>query len=603
MHILGLSGFGLDSAAVLVRDGDVVAAAQEERFTRKALDAGFPLNAAEYCLEEANIDGRGLDYVVYYEQPFVKFERLLLTWASVAPRGLRSFFAQMPLWLREQLFVRGIIRKRLGYRGPVLHTKHQLAHAASAFFPSPFEEAAFLTLDGVGEWATSTCGVGEKNQIRILRQLRFPHSLGLLYSAFTAFAGFAAKGHEYKLMGLAPYGEPVYVETILEHLIDVKEDGSFRLNLAYFDYCGGVHRTNGRFAKLFEGPPREPGDAITRREMDLASSIQVVTEDVILRMAQALHRETGMHNLVLAGELGLNCASNGRLLREGPFKDVWVQPAAGEAGAALGAALFVWHQVLNNARDAEQCRRQSGCLGPAFSEDAVEAYLREERIHYERMDEAALCDTVARLLERGKVVGWFQGRMEFGPRSLGARSILADPRLPAMQSRLSRKISYRESFRPFAPSVLAEHMSDYFELERESPCMAATATLRQDKRIALSEDEMDAKGFDKRQALRSSIPAVTHVDNTAQVHTVSREDNALYHGLISRFHELTGCPVLVNAPFRVREEPIVCGPHDAYACFMRTKMDYLVMGPFFVDKALQQDWPEEDDWHADSPLD
>jgi len=601
MHILGISGFCHDSAAALVRDGAIVAAAQEARFTRKTSDRGFPLNAAGYCLEEAGIDASGLDYVVFYERPFVKFERLLLTCVSAAPKGRRSFLAQMPSWLREKLYVRGIIRKRLGYRGPVLHVMHHQAHAASAFFPSPFEAAAFLVLDGGGEWTTSAYGVGEANRIRILQELRFPHSLGLLYAAFTSFAGFEVNSGEHQLMGLAPYGEPKYVQTIRDHLIDVKEDGSFRLNMAYFDCCGGSGLTNGRFAALFDGPPRRSEGVITRREMDLARSIQAVSEDVLLRMARAVHRETGMRHLAIAGGVALNCAANGRLLREGPFEDLWVQPAPGDAGVALGAALFVWHQVMGNTRRAAPRGQQAGCLGPDFSEDAIEAYLREERIHYERLDAGALCDTVARLLERGKVVGWFQGRMEFGPHALGARSILADPRPPDMQSLLNRKIRFRESFRPFAPSVLAEHANEYFELDRESPCMSVTAPLRDGQRAVLRDDEMKAEGFDKLRVARSAIPAVTHVDNTAHVHTVSREDHPLYHALLSRFYALTGCPVLINAPFCLRGEPIVCAPRDAYACFMRTKMDYLVMGPFMVDKALQKDWPEDDAWRADCP--
>lgn len=602
MHILGLSGFGHDSAAALVRDGAIVAAAQEERFTRKKPDRGFPLNAAGYCLEEAGIEASGLDYVAFFERPFVKFERVLLSCVSAAPTGGRSFLAQMPSWLREKLFVRGVIRKQLGYAGPVLHVMHHQAHAASAFYPSPFKASAFLVLDGVGEWATSAYGVGEANRIRILKELRYPHSLGLLYAVFTSFAGFQVSRGEPKLMGLAPYGEPKYVQAILDHLIDVKEDGSFRLNMAYFDCCGGSGLTNGRFEALFDGPPRRSDGAITRREMDLACSIQAVTEDVILRMARAVHRETGMRHLAIAGGVGLNSVANGRLVREGPFEDIWVQPAAGDAGGALGAALFVWHQLLGNTRRAARRGRQAGCLGPAFSEDAIEAYLREERIHHERLDSGALCDTVARLLERGKVVGWFQGRMEFGPHALGARSILADPRPPAMQSLVNRKIRFRESFRPFAPSVLAEHANEYFELDRESPCMAVTAPLRDGKRVALRDDEMKADGFDQLRVARSAISAVTHIDNTAQVHTVSRKDNPLYHRLLSRFYELTGCPVLINAPFRLRGEPIVCAPRDAYACFMRTKMDYLVMGPFIVDKALQKDWPEDDAWRADGPL-
>ncbi|MEA3366143.1 MAG: carbamoyltransferase C-terminal domain-containing protein, partial [Candidatus Hydrogenedentes bacterium] len=475
--------------------------------------------------------------------------------------------------------------------------------AASAFFPSPFEKAAFLTLDGVGEWATSTFGVGEGNSIEILKQINFPHSLGLLYSAFTYFTGFKVNSGEYKLMGLAPYGEPKYAATILEHLIDVKEDGSFRLNMDYFDYCGGLRMTNDKFAGLFDGPPRAPETKITQREMDLARSVQAVTEEVILRMAKAIHRQTGMRHLVIAGGVGLNCVANGRLLREGPFEDIWIQPSASDAGGALGAALFAWHQLLGNTRQPDSRRQKAGYLGPGFTEEAIEAYLEEERIHYQRMDEETLCDTVARLLERGKVVGWFQGRMEFGPRALGARSILGDARSPSMQSVLNRKIKFRESFRPFAPSVLAEHASKYFDLDRESPYMLLVAQVRDGKLAELNPDETTARGFDKLRVARSEIPAVTHVDNSARIHTVDKRDNPLYYKMISRFYELTGCPVIINTSFNVRGEPIVCAPKEAYACFMRTKMDYLAMGPFLIDKAMQKEWPLDDAWREEYPLD
>ena len=603
MHILGLSGFYHDSAAALVRDGEIVAAAQEERFTRRKHDPGFPAAAAEYCLNEAGIDAADLDYVVFYNQPFEKFERLLMTYLAVAPKGIRSFVTQMPSWLKEKLFVQKIIRKRLKFDGPVLYTMHHQAHAASAFFPSPFERAAFLTLDGVGEWATSTYGVGERENIQILKQINFPHSLGLLYSAFTSFTGFKVNSGEYKLMGLAPYGEPKYAAAILEHLIDVKEDGSFRLNMDYFDYCGGLRMTNDTFAELFDGPPRRPETGITQREMDLARSIQAVTEEVILRMARAIHRQTSMPYIALAGGVALNCVANGRLLREGPFDDIWIQPSAGDAGGALGAALFAWHQLLGNKREPDSRRQKTSYLGPAFTEEAIEAYLDEERIHYERMDEERLCETVARLLERGKIVGWFQGRMEFGPCALGARSILGDARSPIMQTVLNRKIRFRESFRPLALSVLAEHASAYFDLDRESPYMLLVTQVRDDKLAELKEDERNARGFDKLRIARSEIPAVTHVDNSARIHTVDKRDNPLYHKMISRFHELTGCPVIINTSFNVRGEPIVCAPKDAYTCFMRTKMDYLAMGPFIIDKAMQKEWPLDDAWREEYPLD
>lgn len=603
MHILGLSGFYHDSAAALVSDGEIVAAAQEERFSRRKHDPDFPAAAAEYCLHEGGISAEELDYVVFYDKPFVKFERMMTTYLAVAPRGIRSFFVQMPFWLKEKLFVQNIIRKRLEYDGPVLYTMHHQAHAASAFFPSPFDEAAFLTLDGVGEWATSTYGVGRGNKVEILKQINFPHSLGLLYSAFTYFTGFKVNSGEYKLMGLAPYGTPKYTAAILEHLIDVKEDGSFRLNMEYFDYCGGLRMTNERFAELFGGPARPQETEITQREMDLAASVQTVTEEVILRMARAIYNHTGMRHLTLAGGVALNCVANGRVLRESPFDDIWIQPSAGDAGGALGAALFAWHQLLDNERHADgRCQRAS-YLGPHFPDDAIEAYLEEERIHYERFDEEALCENVARLLAMGKVVGWFQGRMEFGPRALGARSILGDARSPAMQSLLNRKIKFRESFRPFAPSVLAEYADQYFNLDRQSPYMLLVAPVQGERLAALEENEANAEGFDKLRVARSEIPAVTHVDNSARIQTVDKRDNPLYHRLLARFRELTGCPVIINTSFNVRGEPIVCAPKDAYTCFMRTQMDYLAMGPFLLDKALQQEWPQDDAWREDYPLD
>ncbi len=602
MNILGISAFYHDSAACLLRDGDLVAAAQEERFTRRKHDPGFPVEAAAYCIEEGGLEVDDLDYVVFYDKPFVKFERLLMTTLGTAPRGLASFFAQMPSWLKEKLFMPSTIRRKLGYRGPVLFASHHESHAASAFFPSPFQKAAFLTLDGVGEWATSTYGVGEDNHVEILRQINFPHSLGLLYSAFTYFTGFKVNSGEYKLMGLAPYGVPKYVDTILSELIDVKEDGSFRLNMDYFDYCGGLRMTNEKFGDLFGGPRRTPETKITQREMDLARSVQAVTEGVILRMATTVHRETGMKNLVLAGGVALNCVANGRLLREGPFENIWIQPSAGDAGTALGSALFAWHQLLRNSRQADSRRQKASYLGPAFTDDAIQAYLDEERITYERLPRKELCRKAAELLATSNVVGWFQGRMEFGPRALGGRSILGDARSPKMQSVLNRKIKFRESFRPFAPSVLCEHASDYFDLDCESPYMLLVAAVA-DKHLREQSEADGAEGFDKLRVTRSDVPAITHVDNSARVQTVDKQDNPLYHELISEFHELTGCPVIINTSFNVRGEPIVCTPEEAFTCFMRTKMDYLVMGPFLLDKAQQAAWPEDDSWKEEYELD
>lgn len=594
MDILGISAFYHDSAACLVRDGEVVAAAQEERFTRKKHDPRFPEKAIAYCLAEGGLaDANGLDYVVFYDKPFLKFERLLMTYLGVAPRGYRSFLAQMPLWLKEKLFMRNTIRARMGYRGRVLFTTHHQAHAAAAFFPSPFDEAAILTLDGVGEWATTAYGTGQGNRVRLLKQINFPHSIGLLYSAFTYFTGFKVNSGEYKLMGLAPYGEPKYVDTILREIIDLREDGSYRLNQDYFDYCGGLTMTNGRFADLFDGPPRAPESRITQREMDLARSVQEVTEEALMRMARHIHRETGMKRLCIAGGVGLNCVANGRLLREGPFEDVWIQPASGDAGNALGCALYTWHQLLGNERRAEKRREKASYLGPAFTEEAIRSYLDEESITWQRYGPEELCDRVAGLIAQGRVVGWFQGRMEFGPRALGARSILGDPRDRKMQSVLNLKIKFRESFRPFAPAVLRERVHECFDMDRESPYMLLVANVREHLLRELTPEDRAAQGFEKLRVVRSEIPAVTHVDNSARIQTVEYEDNPLFHRLIERFRELTGCPAVINTSFNVRGEPIVCTPHDAFTCFMRTDMDYLAMGPFLIDKAQQKPWDED----------
>ncbi len=598
MNILGISAFYHDSAACVVRDGEICCAAQEERFTRIKHDPSFPEHAIRFCLEDAGISADDLDYVAFYEKPFVKFERLLVTYLSVAPRGLRSFLAQMPSWLKEKLFMRDTIRKHLNGKVRVAFIEHHQAHAAAAFFPSPFEEAAILTLDGVGEWATTTLGVGRGNRIALLRQINFPHSLGLLYSAFTYFTGFKVNSGEYKLMGLAPYGEPRYEDTIRDRLIDVKEDGSYRLNLDYFDFCGGLKMTNRRFAELFGGPPRPPDAPITAREMDLARSIQEVTEDVVLRLARTAHRETGMRNIVLSGGVALNCVANGRLLREGPFDDIWIQPAASDAGSALGAALFVWHQTLNNARVPDSFRQKGSYLGPAFTDDAVQSYLDTHRIPYERLNETERCQRTAELIAQGNVVGWFQGRMEFGPRALGARSILADARSAEMQSQLNLKIKFRESFRPFAPVVLREDVQAYFELDRASPYMLLTAPVRNDRLVKLSNDDQAASGLEKLRVVRSDIPAVTHVDNSARIQTIEERYHPRFYHLLRAFKELTGCSVLINTSFNVRGEPIVCTPHEAYVCFMRTNMDYLVMESFLLDKKKQPPWSEDDSWQS-----
>jgi len=604
VNILGLSAFYHDSAACLVRDGDIVAAAQEERFSRKKHDPRFPNHAAAYCLDEGKLDINEIDYVVFYDKPFVKFERLLTTYLVTAPQGLRSFIQQMPAWLKEKLFTRNTIRQRLGYEGKVLFASHHQSHAAAAFFPSPFEEAAFITVDGVGEWATTTFGTGQGNRVQILRQINFPHSLGLLYSAFTYFTGFKVNSGEYKLMGLAPYGELRFADIIREKLIDIKEDGSFRLNLDYFDYCAGLRMTNERFARLFGGPARTPETKITQREMDLARSIQAVTEEVILRIARHVHRETGMKNLVLAGGVALNCVANGRLLREGPFDDIWIQPSAGDAGNALGCALLAWHQILGHERVPDSRRQKASYLGPAFSDDAIQSYLDEEGITYTQFASAGeQCDTVADLITHENVVGWFQGRMEFGPRALGARSILGDPRSRKMQSVLNLKIKFRESFRPFAPTVMVEHAAECFELDRESPYMLLVAPVAHERLRPLTDEEKQAEGFDRLKVIRSDLPAITHVDNSARIQTVDKRDNPLYYGIIERFHAKTGCPTIINTSFNVRSEPIVCSPHEAFTCFMRTRMDYLAMGSFLLDKKLQKPWEETDGWKQEFELD
>jgi len=605
MIILGISCFYHDSAAALVRDGEIIAAAQEERFTRKKHDSDFPRNAVTYCLKEANVSLRNVDYVAFYDKPFIKFERIIETYLAYAPRGLKSFLMAVPLWLKEKLWMSELIRKELdGYKGEIVFPEHHESHAASAFYPSPFEEAAFLTIDGVGEWTTTSFGVGKGNSIEIQYELRFPHSLGLLYSAFTYYTGFKVNSGEYKVMGLAPYGEPKYVNLIYEHLMDLKDDGSFKLNMEYFDYCVGLTMTNDKFHKLFSGPPRQPETKLTQKEMDLAASIQSVTEEVMLRMARHVKKATGQKRLCLAGGVALNCVANGKILREGIFDDLWIQPAAGDAGGSLGAALVTWYQHLGNERRVGKRDTQKGSyIGPAFSDDYLEAFLRKNKIPYETCDDEQLPELVAELLAQEKVVGWFAGRMEFGPRALGARSILGDARSARMQSKMNLKIKFRESFRPFAPTVLRERVSDWFELDRESPYMLLVADVKKERQRQMSEEEKRLWGIDKLNVARSDIPAVTHVDYSARVQTIDKEDHPLYYGLIEKFYQKTGCPVIVNTSFNVRGEPIVCTPEDAYKCFMRTDMDYLVLSKFILDKKEQPEFKEDIDWRARYGLD
>ncbi|TAK00044.1 MAG: hypothetical protein EPO39_16065 [Candidatus Manganitrophaceae bacterium] len=603
--VLGISAYYHDSAAALLRDGDIVAAAQEERFTRRKHDARFPEQAMAYCLKEAGLRLTDVESVVFYEKPLVKFERLLETYLAAAPRGYRSFAAAMPAWLKEKLFLKSRLKEVLSRLGecrvpdlpPLYFTEHHQAHAAAAFYPSPFSRAAVLCMDGVGEWATTSVWLGDGNTLTPQWQIDFPHSLGLLYSAFTYYTGFKVNSGEYKLMGLAPYGEPEYVDLILKHLLDLKEDGTFRLNIDYFDYTAGLRMTNAKFNALFGGPPREPEATLTRREMNLARSIQVVTEEVMLRLVRTLRRELGVDALCLAGGVALNCVANGRIVREGPIREIWIQPAAGDAGGALGAALALWHQYHGRPRTATGADRMAGSfLGPRFSNSEVKAYLDSVGAVYEFLDDAPLMDSVAERLANEQVVGWFQGRMEFGPRALGARSILGDPRSEKMQSVMNLKIKYRESFRPFAPSVLSESASDYFELDRPSPYMMLTASVRKEQRLPMTPEQQRLSGIDKLQIKRSSIPAVTHVDDSARIQTVHPETNPRYYKLIQAFQQRTGCPVLVNTSFNVRGEPIVCTPEDAYRCFMRTEIDYLVMENFLLAKSKQPAWKKEDDW-------
>ena len=596
MHILGISAFYHDSAAALVRDGEIVAAAQEERFSRKKHDSGFPSHAVEFCLAQAGVALADLDYVVFYDKPFLKFERLLETYIAYAPRGLRSFQMAMPLWIREKLFQKSLLHDELLRLGPgfdwqqkLLFTEHHLSHAASAFFPSPFEEALILTMDGVGEWATTSVALGRGNKIDVIKEIHFPHSLGLLYSAFTYYTGFRVNSGEYKVMGLAPYGEPRYAQKILDHIIDLKPDGSFRLNLEFFNFCTGLTMTNGEFDRLFDGPVRKPEESLTQRHMDLAASVQQVLDEVVLRMTRSLASETGMRNLCLAGGVALNCVSNGKVLRDGHFERIWIQPAAGDAGGALGAALSAFHQFKNQSRHASGCcdRMKGALLGPEFPQAEIARRLTAAGARYEILDDSAMLDACADALIYEKAVGWFQGRMEFGPRALGARSILADARSPRMQSVLNLKVKYRESFRPFAPSVLREHVGEWFELDGESPYMLLVADVLEHRRKAMTPGEQELFGIAKLNIPRSDIPAVTHVDYSARIQTVHAQTNPRYHELLRRFYERTGCPVIVNTSFNVRGEPIVCSPEDAFRCFMGTEIDVLALGNCFLRKEDQ----------------
>ena len=615
-YILGLSAFYHDSAACLLRDGEIIAAAQEERFTRIKGDADFPTEAVAYCLREAGITPADLQLVGFYDKPLLKFERILETYLGVAPRGFKSFLKAGPLWIKEKLFIDRELRERLEWEGDIVYAEHHESHAASAFYPSPFEEAAIVTMDGVGEWATASIGHGRGNELEVLSELRWPDSLGLLYSAFTYYTGFKVNSGEYKVMGLAPYGEPKYVDLILSDLIDLKEDGSFRLNQEYFNYLSGLTMTSERFDRLFGGPPRKPEAKLTQREMDLARSVQEVCELVMLRMTRTAHKDTGSKNLCLAGGVALNCVGNGRVLREGPFENIWIQPASGDAGGALGVAQLAWYRQLAQPRrvarpdvaeGAKPCRprdqMRGAYLGPSYSPEEIQRYLDSRGAPAHRLGREELIERTAGLLADGNVIGWFAGRMEFGPRALGGRSILGDPRNPEMQKNMNLKIKFRESFRPFAPSVLRERVSDYFELDRESPYMLLVAPVKEERRIA-TEGEGELWGIERLNLPRSDIPAITHVDYSARIQTVDREDSPEYHDLIAAFEQRTGCGLLVNTSFNVRGEPIVCDPADAYRCFMRTNIDYLVLWPYLLAKTEQPEWHEEGaDWRETIPLD
>ena len=604
-NILGISAFYHDSAACLVQDGQIVAAAQEERFTRKRHDHSFPRGAVAYCLEAGRISAGELAAVAFYDKPWIKFERLLETYLAFAPAGLPSFLKAMPLWLKEKLWMGELIKKEVGFGGDVVFPEHHQAHAASAFFPSPFERAAILTMDGVGEWATASWGVGNGNRVDLKFELRFPHSLGLLYTAFTYYTGFKVNSGEYKVMGLAPYGEPKYVGKILDELVDLKNDGSLRLNMKYFSYCQGLTMTSRAFHELFGGPPRKPESPLTQREMDLARSLQEVTEEAMLRMARHVKRETGERNLCLAGGVALNCVGNGKILREGTFERLWIQPAAGDAGGALGAALFAWHQVLENARGVEGPRdRQRGSyLGPSFSTDKIEDWLCRRGLPYRRHDHTEVPDCVADLIAQDKVVGFLSGRMEFGPRALGARSILGDARSPKMQALMNLKIKFRESFRPFAPACLLEDVGEFFDLDCESPYRLLVAPVRQHRRVAMTPEQEALFGIEKLNVPRSDIPAVTHADYSARVQTVNANDLPQFYKVIEAFKRRTGYGIVVNTSFNVRGEPIVCTPEDAYLCFMRTEMDALVMEDCVLLKEEQPPLRDDVDWRSQYGLD
>ena len=605
MYILGISAFYHDSAVCLIEDGEIIFAAQEERYTRKKHDSSFPINAIRDCFINSGITAENVDYVAFYDKPFLKFERILETYLAYAPLGIRSFLMAMPLWIRKKLWIKELIRNELNYDNIIIFPEHHMSHAASGFFASPYQEAAFLTMDGVGEWATTSYGTGKGNEVQMLAEIQFPHSLGLLYSAFTYYTGCRVNSGEYKVMGLAPYGEPKYKDLILENLIDVQDDGSFKMNMDYFNYCAGLTMTSRKFHKLFGGPPRKPESNLTQKEMDLARSVQEVTEEIVLKMARHVKKETGMDYLCLAGGVALNCVANGKLLRSGLFDDIWIQPAAGDAGGALGCALFTWYQYLGNSRKADNRTdfMKGAYLGPQFQNDTIESFLNQNSYPYIKLNDGEISEKIADLISDAKVIGWFQGKMEFGPRALGARSIIGDARSSEMQKTMNLKIKHRESFRPFAPSIMAEHISDYFEIDRASPYMLLVANIREEKQISMTEEQKSYFGLEKLNVVRSEVPAITHVDYSARIQSVNQETNPIYHQMLTKFYERYGCSVIVNTSFNVRGEPIVCTPEDAYLCFMRTEMDYLIMGNYLLDKTEQRPLKKDSEWRKEFELD
>ena len=605
MYILGISAYYHDSAACLLKDGKIIAAAQEERFTRKKHDQNFPMNAIKYCLKEANISANHLEIVAFYDKPFLKFERILETYLSYAPKGIGSFLKAIPLWIKKKLWIKSLIQDEIGFNGKILFPEHHASHAASAFYASPFKDAAFLTMDGVGEWATTSYGIGNGNKMEVLADIKFPNSLGLLYSAFTYYTGFRVNSGEYKVMGLAPYGEPKYKDLIYDNLIDVKEDGSFNMDMSYFDYNVGLTMTNKKFNDLFGGPPREPESELSQKEMDLARSVQEVTEEIVLKMAKHVKSITDQKYLCLAGGVALNCVANGKLLRSGIFDDIFIQPAAGDAGGALGCAYIAWYQHLGNTRkaDGKTDFMNGAYLGPEFSNDEIKNYLDRKGYDYKKLTDEELPEKIADLINEQNVIGWFQGRMEFGPRALGGRTIIGDSRSSDTQRTINLKIKYRESFRPFAPSVREENISEYFDIDRPSPYMLLVADLKKDKQLPMNEEQESYFGLKKLNIVRSEVPAITHVDYSARIQSVNRYTNKRYHDMLTVFNEKYGCPVIVNTSFNVRGEPIVCTPEDAYLCFMRTEMDYLILNNYLLSKKKQKPLDKDSDWMSEFELD